>query len=172
MYVMIQNGQLYAFAEGGDGSFSQIILTAANSNGYTTTQSSYVGTNLFWKSFTGNSADFWQSKGSSIGEQIMGYLTCPNAIRLTGVTIADPPSGRTYLPQGVQWQALSDSGTWKVLGTLTRNSSNNGWACTITDTGSYISHRLRIQTYASTTAQIGQIKVSGRAKDIVFRGVM
>ena len=172
MYVMIQNGQLYAFTEGGDGSFSQIILTAANSNGYTTTQSSYVGTNLFWKSFTWNSADFWQSKGSSIGEQIMGYLTCPNAIRLTGVTIADPPSGRTYLPQGVQWQALSDSGTWKVLGTLTRNSSNNGWACTITDTGSYISHRLRIQTYASTTAHIGQIKVSGRAKDIVFRGVM
>lgn len=172
MHVVFDGTKYYAFAEGGDGAFSQIILTSANSNGYITTQSSYVGANLFWKSFTGSSTDFWQSKGSSIGEQIMGYLTCPNAIRLTSITIADPPSGRSYLPQGVQWQVLGTNGSWKVLGTLTRNSSNNGWECTITDTDSYISHRLRIQTYASTTTQIGQIKLSGRAKDIIFRGVM
>lgn len=171
MNVVIQNNQYYAFAEGGEGAFSQIILTAQNSNGYTTSQSSYVGTNLFWKSFTGNSADYWQSKGSSIGEIIMGYLTCPSVMKLTSITIADPPSAKTYLPQGVQWQVL-DNGLWKVIGTFTRNSADNGWQCTITDTGKYISHRLRLQTYRSTTVQIGQIKLAGNIKDIVFRGVM
>lgn len=186
MYVVLDNGKYYAFAEGeyAGGTISQPVTSGiTNDAGFRFTQELYhdngQGTTYpFWKCFSATQADnFWWYYTSNMNAYIWGEIFSPTPITMNSFGIyaaTGTGASSSYWPSGILLNASVDGVDWVNLGTIPTAtwSQSTPSMCKFTKTGSYNFHRIGVRG-KSNYCQIGKIIFSATAESgLSLRGVM